>query len=126
MKTLHKKGEKTNKTLKKKNTKYFCEQMVEEIMSMYKKMFIEDDEYLEWIDKDLLFFIGIRENLEKVKGIKGIKMWNYLSSKSKKARKPSKLMTRLILMELPLSYLRQFRFGGFAPHDDISRADDLR
>ena len=75
MKTLNKKVVKYNKTLKKKLTNYFCEtkdkdiccetnynreMIIEEITAMYKKMFIGyTNEYLEWIDNDLLFFVGV-------------------------------------------------------------------
>ncbi len=121
MKTLHKKGVKTNKTLKKKLTKYFCEtkdkdiccesnynreQIVEEIMTMYKKMFIGyADEYLEWIDNDILFFVGIRVDLEKEKNVEGVKMWKYIASKTKKT---SEVNTRTLLTQLPLYYLLAF------------------
>jgi hypothetical protein len=123
MKTLKKKVVKYNKTLKKKLTKYFCEtkdkdiccesnynreMIVEEIIAMYKKMFIGyADEYLEWIDNDILFFVGIRVDLEKAKNKEGVKMWDYISAKTMK-KKLSDVTIRTLLMELPLYYLLAF------------------
>ena len=122
MKTLKKKVMKYNKTLKKKLTKYFCdtkerdiccetdynrEEIIEEILTMYKKMFIAyENEYLEWIVNDIVFFVGIRIHLEEEKNMEGVKMWDYISSKTKK--KTSELNTRTLLMELPLYYLLAF------------------
>ena len=92
MKTLNKKVVKYNKTLKKKLTNYFCEtkdkdiccetnynrkMIVEEIISMYKK---KDFNYLESVENDILFFVGIRDDLEKAKNEKGLKIWDYISS----------------------------------------------
>jgi hypothetical protein len=121
MKTLKKKVVKYNKTLKKKLTKYFCdtkdkdiccetnynrEMIIAEITAMYKKMFIGyADEYLEWIDNDILFFVGIRFDLEKAKNAEGVKMWDYISAKTKKT---SEINTKTLLMELPLYYLLAF------------------
>lgn len=67
---------KRKKTLKRKITNYFskteeqdicCEDdykrglIVAEIIGMYKSMYGDcNDEYLEWIDNDLLSFIGYR------------------------------------------------------------------
>ena len=121
MKTLKKNVMKYNKTLKKKLTKYFCdtkerdiccetdynrEEIIEEILTMYKKMFIAyPDEYLEWIVNDIVFFVGIRIHLEEEKNMEGVKMLDYISSKTKKL---TEVNTRTLLMELPLYYLLAF------------------
>jgi hypothetical protein len=121
MKTLKKKVMKYNKTLKKKLTKYFCdtkerdiccetdynrEEIIEEILTMYKKMFMGyPDEYLEWIVNDIVIFVGIRIHLEEEKNMEGVKMWDYISSKTKKL---TEVNTRTLLMELPLYYLLAF------------------
>jgi hypothetical protein len=121
MKTLKKNVMKYNKTLKKKLTKYFCdtkerdiccetdynrEEIIEEILTMYKKMFIAyENEYLEWIVNDIVFFVGIRIHLEEEKNMEGVKMLDYISSKTKKL---TEVNTRTLLMELPLYYILAF------------------
>lgn len=119
MKTLNKKVVKYNKTLKKKLTNYFCEtkdkdiccetnynrkMIVEEIISMYKK---KDFNYLESVENDILFFVGIRDDLEKAKNEKGLKIWDYISSLTIN-KKLSDVIIRTLLMELPLYYLLAF------------------
>jgi hypothetical protein len=119
MKTLTKKVDKYNKTLKKKLTKYFCEtkdkdiccesnydrhMIVEEIISMYKK---KDFKYLESIENDIVFFVGIRFDLEDAKNKEGVKMWDYIASKTMN-KKLSEVLIRTLLMELPLYYLLAF------------------
>ena len=119
MKTLTKKVDKYNKTLKKKLTKYFCEtkekdiccetnydrhMIVEEIISMYKKL---TSQYLETIENDILVFVGFRVDLEKAKNKEGLKIWDYISAKTIN-KKLSEVLIRTLLMELPLYYLLAF------------------
>ena len=119
MKSLTKKAVKYNKTLKNKLTKYFCEtkdkdicceneynrQMIaEEIITMYKKI---TSQYLEAIENDILFFVGYRVDLEKAKNMEGVKVWDYISSKTTN-KKLSEVIIRKLLIELPLYYLLAF------------------
>ena len=104
MKTLKKKV-KINNTLKKKLTKYFCEtkdkdiccesdynrpMIVEEIISMYKK---KDYKYLESIENDIVFFVGIRFDLEDAKNKEGLKMWDYIAAKTKNKKLSEVIIT---------------------------------
>ena len=119
MKSLTKKAVQYNKTLKKKLTKYFCEtkekdiccetdynreDIIEEIMTMYKK---KVSQYLEGIANDIVVFVGYRMELENVKNKEGVKMWDYISSKTIN-KKLSEVNIRTLLMELPLYYLLAF------------------
>ena len=110
---------KKNNTLKKKISQYFCEtkeqdiccetdynrkEIVEKIMTMYKEIFNNtEDNYLDWIDNDIVGFIGVRNFLQNDKNFKGVKMWNFLASKTK-----NKENIHQTLMELPLYYLLAF------------------
>ena len=119
MKSLTKKVLKYNKTLKNNLTKYFCEtkdkdiccetdynrkDIIEEIISMYKNL---SSQYLETIENDILGFVGIRNDLVKAKNIEGVKMWDYISSKTIN-KKLSEGLIRTLLMEMPLYYLLAF------------------
>ena len=119
MKTLTKKVDKYNKTLKKKLTKYFCEtkekdiccetnydrhMIVEEIISMYKKL---TSQYLETIENDILVFVGVRVDLEKEKNKEGLKIWDYIFAQTIN-KKLSEVLIKTLLMKLPLYYLLAF------------------
>lgn len=119
MKNSQKNKQRKNNTLKKKITRYFCEtkeqdiccesdynreEIVEKIMSMYKEIFNNTvDDYLDWIDNDIVGFIGVRNFLQNDKNFKGVNMWNFLASKTKNKKNIHK-----VLMELPLYYLLAF------------------
>ena len=122
MKKENKKSiKKINKTLKKKITNYICdtkekdicceseynrEQIVGDILEMYKERFLAyENEYLEWICNDIFFFFGFNAVSEKVKNIKVEKMYDLIVSKTKKI---SETNTKKILMELPLYFLLAF------------------
>ena len=128
MKTLHTKVSKTKNTkttkntLKNKITKYFCEtkeqdiccesdhnreKIVSEILALYKTRYVGyANEYLEWIDNDIVIFIGYRVNLEKDKNIKGVKLWDLIASKNKQHLSETNI--KGLLMELPLYFLLAF------------------
>ena len=122
MKTLNKKVIKHKNTLKNKITNYFCqtkeqdicceseynrEQIISEIITIYKQRFVAyPNEYLEWIDNDILIFVGYRVYLEREKNVKGVKLCDLISSKNKKKLSESNI--KGLLMDLPLYYLLAF------------------
>ena len=71
---------------------------------MYKKI---TSQYLEAIENDILFFVGYRVDLEKAKNMEGVKVWDYISSKTTN-KKLSEVIIRKLLIELPLYYLLAF------------------
>lgn len=125
-----------NTTLKKKITNYFCEtkqqdicceseynrqEIIEEIMFLYKKMFNDyPDEYLEGIANDILIFVGYRNFLINDKNVKGVKLWDYISNKTNKV---SQANIRQLLIDLPLYYLLAFLGNSYLIFKKSSKKD---
>jgi hypothetical protein len=75
---------------------------VDKIKGSYK------DEYLDWIDNDLLFFIGSTSELMDKKDKYGLQLSAYLEKKMVKDKKTNRELINKLLMELPLYYLLAF------------------
>ena len=120
---------KNNKKQTKKITRYFCEtkekdiccedhykreEIVEHIVSMYKEIYNNTgDNYLDWIDNDIVRFIGARILLANDKNKKGVKLWDFIDSTTK-----NKDITN-VLMELPLYYLLSFLGATYLMYVDF-------
>ena len=51
---------------------------------MYKEIFNNTgDDYLDWIDNNIVGFIWVRNFLQNDKNFKGVKIQNFLASKKK-------------------------------------------
>jgi hypothetical protein len=68
----------------------------------------EKDEYLSYIDNDLVKFIGYKIDLEKKNDNEGIRLWNKISSKISVNKNPNKEKITEFLNEVPLYYLLSF------------------
>jgi hypothetical protein len=116
-----------NKTLKNKIHKYIsknkdicCEDNVDRtivinlIFEKYKKIAEQFDEpYLDYINNDLVLFIGFLDDLKKKKNIEGIKLWHEIDKKMYKNNNPNtKILDenniKSLLQDLPLYYLLSF------------------
>lgn len=113
-----------NKTLKNKITRYVCKKKdicceedidrklaIEDIFMLYREVaefFFEKDEYLSYINNDLLKFIGYKINLEKTYDIEGIKLWDKINKKMLVSKKPDEKKIVELLNEVPLYYLLSF------------------
>jgi len=75
---------------------------VDKIKGSYK------DEYLDWIENDLLFFIGSTSDLMKNNDKYGLQLSTFLENKMLKNKKPNKELITQLLMDLPLYYLLAF------------------
>jgi hypothetical protein len=90
------------KTLKNKIHKYIskkdicCESdidrkiVIEQIIKKYKiicKNMNEPDEYLNYINNDLVKFIGYNIDLKKNKDIEGLRLWNEIDKKCIKIKR---------------------------------------
>ena len=75
---------------------------VDKIKGSYK------DEYLDWIQNDLLFFIGSTSDLMDKKDKDGLQLSKMLEKMTLKDKKPNKELIIKLLMELPLYYLLSF------------------
>jgi len=113
-----------NKTLKSKITRYVCKKKdicceenidrklaIEDIFTLYREVaefFFEKDEYLSYINNDLLVFIGYKIDLEKKNNIEGIKLWNEIDNKTLVSKKLNEKKIIDLLNEVPLYYLLSF------------------
>ena len=111
------------KTLKNKINKYIfkndicCEDDIDRklaiqyIFSLYSEIanfMFEKDEYLSYIDNDLVKFIGYKVNLEKKNDNEGIRLWNKIISEINLNKIPNKEKIIKFLNEVPLYYLLSF------------------
>jgi len=112
-----------NKTLKNKINKYIfkndlgCEDdidrklAIQDIFTLYSEIadfMYEKDEYLSYIDNDLVKFIGYKIDLEKKNDNEGIRLWNKIISKVTLNKNPNKEKITEFLNEVPLYYLLSF------------------
>ena len=82
--------------------------IIEKILLNYKKigiMYNEENDYLSYLNNDIVVFIGYKIDLEKNKDIEGVKLWNTLDRKMYKNKKLNLAKIKLLLNELPLFYL---------------------
>jgi hypothetical protein len=114
-----------NKTLKSKINKYIfqkqdicCEDeinkefVIQDIFEKYKticKKIDEPDEYLNYINNDLVKFIGYRFRLKNNNDMEGVKLWDELNKNMiMKDKNVSQKKVELLLFNLPLYYLLSF------------------
>jgi superfamily I DNA and RNA helicase len=116
------------KTLRNKINKYIfkkkdicCEDdidrnlAIQDIFTLYSKIagfMYEKDEYLSYIDNDIVKFINYKINLNKENDKEGISLWKEISSKITLYKTPNKKKIIELLNTVPLYYLLSFL--GFA------------
>ena len=114
----------TNKTLRNKINKYVCKKKdicceddidrklaIQDIFTLYSEIadfMYEKDEYLSYIDNDLVKFIGYKIDLEKTNDNEGIRLWNKISNKITLNKTPNKEKIIELLNSVPLYYLLSF------------------
>ena len=115
-----KKRKKHNKSLKSNINKYIlkkqdicCEEnferneIIKQIFDLYKKK--DKNEYLDWIDNDLVVFIGYKTDLIKNKDYRGATLWEELNKRMKSKNKQQQIIKiKKLMSELPLYYLLSF------------------
>jgi hypothetical protein len=127
------------KTLKNKITRYICKKKdicceedidrkvaIDQIFALYgeiAEMFYEKNEYLSYLNNDLLIFIGYRIHLEEKNDVEGVKLWNKLDSKTYKNKKLDKEKIVELLNNVPLYYLLSFL--GYAYYRYKSNKDAI-
>jgi hypothetical protein len=123
---------KRNKTLKTKLHKYIskkqdicCENdvdrklVVQQIVEKYKKIcknMDEPDEYLNYINNDLVKFIGYKVDLKKNRDIEGVKLWNEIDKRMYDNKKVNEQRVEHLLEDVPLYFLLSFL--GYASYKE--------
>jgi hypothetical protein len=88
---------------------------VDKIKGSYK------DEYLDWINNDLLFFIGSTSDLMDKKDKDGLQLSKLLDNKMLKDKKTNRELITKLLMELPLYYLLAFLgYSSYYKYDAVN------
>ena len=112
------------KTLKNKIHKYIskkqdicCENdidrkiVIQQIIEKYKiicKKMNEADEYLNYINNDLVKFIGYLVDLKKNKDNEGVKLWNEIDKKMYQNKLVNEKKIEFLLQDVPLYFLLSF------------------
>lgn len=121
-KNLRGKGNK--KTLKNKINRYICKKKdicceddidrnlaIQDIFILYREIaefMQEKEEYLSYINNDLVKFIGYRIDLEKNNDNKGVRLWDKIDRKMYVNKKLDEAKIIEFLHEVPLYYLLAF------------------
>jgi hypothetical protein len=113
------------KTLKKRIHKYIsnkqdicCETnikrnvVIQQIFDKYKKF--SNTEYLNFINNDLIGFIGYYVDLEKAKDKEGMRLWRELDKQMLKNKDVNEEKVVVLLNDVPLYFLLSFL--GFASY----------
>jgi hypothetical protein len=119
------------KTLKKRIHKYIsnkqdicCETNIErnlviqQIFDKYKKF--GNTEYLDYVNNDLIGFIGYYVDLEKTKDKEGMRLWRELDKRMFENKDVNEKKVVLLLNDVPLYFLLSFL--GYASYLEGIRA----
>ena len=90
---------------------------IEDIFALYTEIadfMFEKENYLDYVNNDLLIFIGYRVFLEKANNKHGMRIWDGMSRKMEKDGKMDKTRMVELLNEVPLYYL--LAFLGYAQY----------
>ena len=85
--------------------------VIQQIIEKYKlfcKHINEPDEYLNYINNDLVKMIGYNDDLKKKKDIDGIKLWNEMDKKMYENKMVNEQKVNHLLQDVPLYFLLSF------------------
>jgi len=91
--------------------------VIEDIFSLYQEIaefMFEKDEYLAYVQNDLLVFIGYRMELEEGNNKEGVRFWDGLLRLTMNDKKLDKNKITRLLKNVPLYYL--LAFLGYATY----------
>jgi hypothetical protein len=123
---------KRNKTLKNKIHRYIskkqdicCENdidrsvVVHQLVKKYKiicKNMNEPDEYLNYMNNDLVKFIGYKFQLKNNNDVEGIRLWNTMDKRMYDHKVVNENKINLLLQDVPLYFLLSFL--GYASYKE--------
>ncbi len=91
----------------------------EDIFEVYIKIadfMHEKDKYLDYVQNDLLVFIGFRMMLEDANNKEGVQIWDALKKRTEKGGVPNKMKIIQLLQDIPLFYLMAFLGNAHYTH----------
>jgi hypothetical protein len=120
------------KTLKNKIHKYICKKkdiccegdldkkiIIDQIIEKYKKIWNKmngPEEYLDWINNDILIFIGYEVDMKHKKDIEGTKLAHEMDKLMKNKNTVTIDKITQLLMDVPLYFLLSFL--GYATYKE--------
>lgn len=94
--------------------------VIQQILQKYRSICEktgEPEEYLNWINNDILIFIGYKVDLMDKKDKEGDKLWEYLNKEMMTRNKVSLRKVKQLLMNVPLYFL--MAFSGYASYKEL-------
>jgi hypothetical protein len=95
--------------------KFAIKQIIEKYKIICKNM-NEPNEYLNYINNDLVKFIGYLVDLKKNKDKEGIKLWNQIDKKMYENKVVNEKKIEMLLYDVPLYFLLSFL--GYASYKE--------
>ena len=94
--------------------------VIQQILEKYKSICQktgEPEEYLNWINNDILIFIGYKMDLMDKPDKEGLKLWEYLDKEMMLRNEVSLGKVKDLLMGVPLYFLMAFL--GYASYKEL-------
>ena len=95
--------------------KIIVEQIIEKYKSICKNM-NEPEEYLNYINNDIVKFIGYKIDLKKNKDKEGVKLWNEIDKRMYENKNVNEKKVNNLLQDVPLYFLLSFL--GYASYKE--------
>lgn len=140
MKTRNKKNAKS-KSFKNKIHQYICKKqdiccekdykrdsIINEIFDLYMKIAEfsgEKDEYLSYIDNDLVKFIGYYVDLKEANDVEGMHLWNRFDSYINPNKKLDKAKIISLFHEVPLYYILSFLGSAYYRYKEDEKIENM-
>ena len=93
--------------------------IIEQIIEKYKiicKNMNEPDEYLNYVNNDIVKFIGYKFDLKKNKDKEGLKLWNEIDKRMYENKNVNEKKVENLLQDVPLYFLLSFL--GYASYKE--------
>lgn len=95
--------------------KIVVEQIIEKYKNICKNM-NEPDEYLNYVNNDIVKFIGYKVDLKKNKDKEGVKLWNEIDKRMYENKNVNEKKVENLLQDVPLYFLLSFL--GYASYKE--------
>ena len=100
--------------------KIVVEQIIEKYKNICKNM-NEPDEYLNYVNNDIVKFIGYKVDLKKNKDKEGVKLWNEIDKRMYENKNVNEKKVENLLQDVPLYLLLSF-LGYASYRENVSNS----
>jgi hypothetical protein len=125
------------KTLKRRLVKYLCKQkdicceadydravVIQQIIDLYKTSCAkqgEPEEYLNWINNDLLIMIGYESDMKKNNNTRGVRLWRKMNKRMMTDGKVDNDKVVSLMENIPLYFLLAFLGTAYYKASEINK-----